>query len=166
MKVETERRREIGHPGRYLARTEQIDAPHAAAYAARYKDFATRWQTALARWQQEAAPLRGVPVVVHHEAWVYLFDWLGIKQVATLEPKPGVPPSAGHLSEVLAQLRDQPAKMVIRAAYQDERPAEWLAEHAHIPVVVLPFTVGGTDGAKDLFGLYDDTIARLLKGAQ
>ena len=64
------------------------------------------------------------------------------------------------------QLKRQPAKMVIRAAYQEGRPDEWLSEHAHIAVVVLPFTVGGSDAARDLFGLYDDTIANLLKGAK
>lgn len=145
---------------------QQIDTKHAAEYVSRYQDFDKRWQAALARWEKQAAPLRGVKVVVHHKAWVYLLDWLGMQEVGTLEAKPGVPPSAGHLSEVLTQLRSQPAKMVIRAAYQEGRPDEWLSEHAHIPAVVLPFTVGGTDTAKDLFGLYDDTIANLLKGAK
>jgi zinc/manganese transport system substrate-binding protein len=144
----------------------QIDSKHAPDYAARYQDFDKRWQAALSRWEKEAAPLKGVKIVVHHKAWIYLLDWLGMQEVASLEPKPGVPPSAGHLSKVLTQLHDQPAKMVIRAAYQEGRPDEWLSKHAHIPAVVLPFTVGGTDAAKDLFGLYDDTIARLLEGAK
>lgn len=144
----------------------QIDSAHATDYAARYADFDQRWQAAMSRWQQQAVPLRGVKVVVHHKAWVYLMDWLGMEEVASLEAKPGVPPSAGHLSEVLTQLKNQPAKMVIRGAYQEGRADEWLSEHAHIKAVVLPFTVGGTDAAEDLFGLYDDTIAQLLKGAQ
>jgi len=144
----------------------QIDSAHAADYAARYRDFDKRWQVAMSRWQEQAAPLRGVKVVVHHKAWVYLMDWLGMKEVASLEAKPGVPPSAGHLSKVLTQLKNQPAKMVIRGAYQEGRADEWLSEHAHIKAVVLPFTVGGSDAAGDLFGLYDDTIAQLLKGAQ
>jgi zinc/manganese transport system substrate-binding protein len=144
----------------------QIDGAHSADYAKRYRDFDKRWQAALVRWKQEAAPLRGVKIVVHHKSWIYLEHWLGLKAVAALEPKPGVPPSAGHLSEVLNQLHSRPAKMVIRAAYQEGRPDKWLSEHAHIPAVVLPFTVGGTDAAKDLFGLYDDTIANLLKGAK
>ncbi len=147
-------------------RLAQIDAAHAQDYAARFKDFDTRWQAALTGWEQRAAPLRGVKVVVHHKAWSYLFNWLGIEEVASLEAKPGVPPSAGHLSEVVAQLRNQPAKMVIRAAYQEGRPDEWLAEHAQIHVVMLPFTVGGSDAAGDLFGLYDATIASLLEGAK
>jgi zinc/manganese transport system substrate-binding protein len=144
----------------------QIDSSHAADYSKRYQDFDQRWQAAIVRWEKEAAPLHGVKIVVHHKAWIYLVDWLGLQEVASLEEKPGVPPSAGHLSEVLKQLKAQPARMVIRAAYQESRPDEWLSEHAHIPAVKLPFTVGGTDGASDLFGLYDDTIARLLKGAQ
>ena len=159
--------RNIAKVAKALADTlAQIDVTHNAEYSGRYQDFDKRWQAALARWKQEAAPLHGVKVVVHHKAWAYLLDWLDMQEVAALEPKPGVPPSAGHLSEVLAHLRTQPAKMVIRAAYQEGRPDEWLSEHAHIPVVVLPFTVGGTDAAKDLFGLYDDTIASLLKGAK
>jgi len=147
-------------------RLEQIDLPHAADYAKRYQAFNKKWQTAIQRWEKEAAPLRGVKIVVHHKAWIYLAHWLGMQEVASLEAKPGVPPSAGHLAEVLKQLRSQPAKMVIRAAYQEARPDQWLSEHARIPAVELPFTVGGTDRAKDLFGLFDDTITRLLKGAQ
>ena len=55
--------------------------------------------------------------------------------------------------------------MVLYAAYQDSRASEWLNKNAGVPVVKLPFTVGGSDAAKDLFGLFDDTVARLLAGA-
>jgi zinc/manganese transport system substrate-binding protein len=159
--------RNIAKVARALADTlAQIDGEHAKEYAARYRDFDQRWQAALVRWQQEAAPLQGMKIVVHHKAWIYMLDWLGMEEIASLEAKPGVPPSAGHLSEILTQLHRQPAKMVIRAAYNEGRPDEWLAQHANIPAVVLPFTVGGTDAAKDLFGLYDDTIKRLLAGAK
>jgi zinc/manganese transport system substrate-binding protein len=51
--------------------------------------------------------------------------------------------------------------MVIYSAYLDPRPSEWLSKNAGIPAVKLAFTVGGTEGAKDLFGLFDDTVARL-----
>jgi len=99
---------------------------------------------------------------VQHKAFPYLEQWLGLVEVATLEPKPGVEPTTGSLTEVLAQLQQKPAKMILRAAYNDGRSSEWLAERAKLPVVVLPFTVGGSDKARDLFGLFDDTIARLL----
>jgi zinc/manganese transport system substrate-binding protein len=144
------------------ARLAQVDPANASRYAQRQADFSQRWQQAIARWTAQAAPLRGAPVVSQHKAYAYLYDWLGLKEVAVLEPKPGVEPTASHLQEVLAALKATPARMVLYSAYQDPRPAEWLSRNAGIPAVKIPFTVGGTEGAKDLFGLFDDTVSRLV----
>ena len=142
-------------------RMSELDRAESAHYHARAKDFLDRWRTAMARWDKDAAPLKGVPVVVYHRDLTYLLDWLAMREAGSLEPKPGIPPSTAHLTELVAKLAKEPAKAVIRSAYNDPRPAEWLSERAKIPIVLLPFTVGGTDKAKDLFGLFDDTIARL-----
>jgi zinc/manganese transport system substrate-binding protein len=147
-------------------RLSGIDPANAGYYQARHQDFSARWNAAMKKWEQQAAPLKGMAIVEHHKNMEYLMRWLGLRQVGTLEPKPGVEPSAAHLSELLAQLQRQPARMVVRAAYQDGRASQWLAEHAHIPAVVLPFTVGGDDQAKNLFGLFDDTIQRLSEAAK
>jgi zinc/manganese transport system substrate-binding protein len=144
-------------------RLKQIDPSHADDYAARGADFAKRWQAALARWDKKAEPLNGKRVVVHHKGWAYLFDWLGLEEAGTLEAKPGVPPAAGHLAKLKATLAAKPATMVIYAAYQPERAAKWLSRQTGMPAVKLPFTVGGTDKASDLFGLYDDTLNRMLQ---
>ncbi|MBC7380110.1 MAG: zinc ABC transporter substrate-binding protein [Burkholderiaceae bacterium] len=144
------------------ARLQQVDAANAPAYAQRLADFSLRWQQAMGRWSAQAAPLKGASVVSQHKAFVYLYDWLGLKEVAVLEPKPGVEPTASHLQAVLSALKTTPARMTLYAAYQDAKPAEWLTRNAGIPAVKIPFTVGGTDGAKNLFSLFDDTIARLL----
>jgi zinc/manganese transport system substrate-binding protein len=158
--------RNIGLVARALTqRLQQVDAAHAADYAQRGAAFQQKWQQAVARWTAQAAPLKGVSVVSYHKGYVYLYDWLGIHEVAVLEPKPGIEPSAAHLQEVLAKLKTTPARMVIYSAYQDPRAAEWLSHNAGIAAVKIAFTVGGTDGAKDLFGLFDDTVARLLAGA-
>ena len=144
------------------ARLQQVDPAHAGQYAKAQADFGQRWQQAIARWTLLAAPLKGTPVVSQHKAFVYLYDWLALKEVAVLEPKPGVEPSASHLQDVLATLKGAPARMVLYSAYQDPRPSEWLSKNASIAAVKIPFTVGGTEGAKDLFGLFDDTLTRLL----
>ncbi len=143
-------------------RLAEIDPANGAFYQGNYKAFIERWNAAMLNWEKQAAPLKGMNIVVHHKAFAYLESWLGLREVAALEPKPGVEPTATHLAEVLAQLQRQPAKAVIRAAYGDGRGSEWLAERAKIPAIVLPFTVGGSERAKDLFGLYDDTVQRLL----
>jgi len=149
-----------------VARLVLIDGANAAYYRERQKSFSERWIAAIARWEQQAAPLKGAPVVVQHKAFTYLIAWLGLREVAALEPKPGIEPTTAHLSEVLAILEREPAKMVLRAAYQSDQASQWLAQRSKIKVVTLPFTVGGTEGAKDLFGLFDDTIRRLLEGSR
>jgi len=148
--------------GVLLRRLQQIDPEHADAYQSRYSDFMFRWNKALVGWQQQAAPLHGVHVLVYHKGWAYMMRWLGLIEAGTLEPVPGVPPTTSHLSKLLAKLKQQPVAMIIYAAYQDPRAAEWLAGRADIAAVKLPFTVGGTDAANDLFTLYDDTIHRML----
>jgi zinc/manganese transport system substrate-binding protein len=75
-------------------------------------------------------------------------------------------PSAAHLGQVLTGIQPYPVKMVLRAAYQDGRPSEWISQRAHINAVALPYTVGGTSQAVDLFSLFDDTIAKLLAGSK
>ena len=147
-------------------RLAQIDPPNAATYQARLADFQGRWSAATQKWELQAKPLKGVVVVAHHKNMGYLWDWLGLREVATLEPKPGVEPSVGHLTELKSQQTRQPAKMVVRAAYEDPRASKWLSDEAHIPAVALPFTVGGNDKAVDLFGLFDSTVALLLEGAK
>ena len=147
-------------------RLGELDRANAAFYAQREKDFTARWSAAIAKWEQQAAPLKGVPVVVQHKGFTYLAHWLGLREVASLEPRPGIEPTAAHLAQVLALLEKDPAKMVIRAAYQNDQASLWLAQRAKVKAVTLPFTVGGTPGAKDLFGLFDDTVQRLLQAAQ
>jgi zinc/manganese transport system substrate-binding protein len=143
-------------------RMASLDPPEAAYYRSREKSFLDRWREASARWEKQAAPLKGMPLVVYHRDLSYLVNWLGMREVGSLEPKPGLPPSTAHLSELLSRLKQSAATAVVRSAYNDPRPADWLAERAKVRSVVLPYTVGGTERATDLFGLYDDTIARLL----
>ena len=148
------------------ARLAQLDAKDAQYFEGRGADFQARWLQAIARWQEKAAPLKGVSVVAIHRDQSYLCNWLGIKAVAWIEPKPGLPPSAGYLGQLVAQLTSAPPKMILRNAYNDPKAADWLSERVHAPVVLLPFSVGGTPEANDLFGLFDDTINRLLKALQ
>lgn len=143
-------------------RLAQLDPEHAAAYQAGWKRFAERWRGQIARWEKAAAPLKGVPVVVQHKSFVYLFDWLGMREVATLEPKPGIEASAAHVARVIAQTAQAKPRMVLRAAYDSPRASDGYAQQTGVPLVVLPFTVGGSERAKDLDGLFDDTIERLL----
>lgn len=142
----------------------QLDSTNTVYYQQQLAAFNQQWRAAIVKWEKQAVPLKGVVIIVQHRGFPYLNNWLGTKQVAELEPKPGMEPSAAYLGQVLNELKQHPAKMVLRAAYQDGRPSEWIAERAHIPAVIIPYSVGGSPQATDLFTLFDDTIQRLLAG--
>jgi zinc/manganese transport system substrate-binding protein len=143
-------------------RLAQLDPTNAALYQQRLADFSARWTAAIARWQAKAAPLKGRNIVVHHNSWIYLTEWLGMHEIGSLEPKPGVPPTSAHLASLIDTTKSQNTLAIVRAAYQDPKPADWLAERTGVPAITLPFTVGGDAQAKDLFGLYDSTLDKLL----
>lgn len=145
-------------------RMVQLDPANAAAYQQGLSHFATRWKAAVMGWEKRAAPLKGVPVLVQHKSFTYLLDWLGMKEAGTLEPKPGVEPTSRQLADIVARQKTSPAKMILRPVYQYDAPSRWVGEQTGLPVVTLAFTVGGTPGSADLFGLFDDTINRLLQG--
>jgi len=139
-----------------------IDAQNATHYQQYGKDFLAHWQQAIARWEQQAIALRGMEIVTQHKSWTYLIDWLGMKEVARLEPKPGVPPSTTYLTQVLATLQLHPARAILLTPYQNPQASTWLHSRTAIPIVILPYTVGGNGEATNLFGLYDSTINTLL----
>jgi zinc/manganese transport system substrate-binding protein len=144
------------------AKLSQIDPSQAAYYAQKGKDFDARWDAAIKTWEAKAAPLKGTQVVIMHRDQAYLCHWLGLVELASIEPKPGVPPTAAYLGMLVGKLSATPPKLIMLNAYNDAKAAQWLSERVHAPAVVLPFSVGGSPEAKDLFGLFDDTINKLL----
>jgi zinc/manganese transport system substrate-binding protein len=142
-------------------RLGELDAANAGHYAERHKIFAERLRAAIVRWEKEAAPLRGMRVVAQHKSFSYLFRWLGLVEAGTLEPRPGIEPGSAHLAQLVAQAKAQQARLIVRTPYDSPRPGEWLAERTGMPLATLPFTVGGSERAQDLFGLFDDTLAKL-----
>jgi zinc/manganese transport system substrate-binding protein len=143
-------------------RLAQLDPANAKAYGSRTAAFLARWRDAIRRWEAEAAPLRGLTMVVYHKNMAYLDAWLGLREVGSLEPKPGMPPTTAHLADLVTRMQREPAKVIVYVAYNNPQAAEFLSERTKIPAVMLPYTVGGSDRANDLFGLFDDTLARLL----
>jgi zinc/manganese transport system substrate-binding protein len=142
-------------------RLGRIDVANAAYYGQRIDAFRARWMGAIRRWESNAATLRGMPVVVHHKSWTYLIHWLGLNEVATLEAKPGIPPTASHLSAVLQAVRGRKVGAILRTPYDPADASQWLSGKSGVPAVVLPYTVGGDAKSRDLFSLFDETLALL-----
>jgi zinc/manganese transport system substrate-binding protein len=148
------------------ARLSQLDAANAVVYQQRLADFTSRWSAAIKRWEAKALPLKGRKIIVQHASWVYLERWLGLVKIDALEPKPGVPPTSAHLASLIGIAKSSNTLAIVRAAYQDPKSSQWLSERTGVPAVVLPLTVGGDAQSKDLFGLFDSTIDKLLSVAK
>ena len=143
-------------------RLQTIDPDNAATYQSNLEAFSGRWQSAMNAWEKKAQTLRGKKVVVQHRSWNYLLGWLGIEAVADLEPKPGLPPTSAHLANLLENIQRDKPDLILIAAYQNDRGAQWLSQRSQLPVISLPYTVGGSEAAMDLFSLYDSTLDKLL----
>jgi zinc/manganese transport system substrate-binding protein len=138
-----------------------VDAENSHHYRQRFVDFAARWALAIEQWEQQAAPLKGLQYVAYHKNFSYFAEWLGLQRLATLEPKPGVPPSAKHVQKLHNLLEGQSVLAVLTTAAQPTKNAERLARKLNSPAVVLPFSPGA-EGAEDLYSLFQISIDRLL----
>jgi zinc/manganese transport system substrate-binding protein len=160
--VHTDPRNILRIAGPLHRRLKQIDPDHAETYARRFETFAGGWQRAIDSWYAQLAPVKGAAVVVHHDFWSYLIDWLGLDRIATLEPVPGVSPSSGHLARVRQSLDQQAAAMIIDTGYMNDRPANWLSDQTGVALVTLPATVDFQNG-ESLYDWFDNLAALLLE---
>ena len=147
-------------------RLQKIDSTNANFYDERFKDFASRWDKAIVQWEANAAQLRQKSIIVHHKSFAYLISWLNLQFAGSLEPRPGIPPTASHLESLLVKIRQgQSADLIIRTAYESEEASNWLSKQTGIPAIQLPYTVGGDPEANDLFSLFDRSISLLVDTA-
>ena len=156
--------RNIAKVGQVLTeRLVAIDQANAEEYRKRAGSFRQRWDSSMQTWARLAAPLKGMPVVVYHKDFSYFMNWAEMREAGSLEPRPGIPPTPAHLAGLVEQMKRTPAKIIIYSPNNDPRAAQFLSERTGIPAVMMPFTVGGNEKAKDLFGVFDETITRLLE---
>jgi len=136
-----------------------IDPANKKNYRENLQRFTLEWREAITQWQEQSEKLRGKRIVVSHNSWIYLEHWLGLERLAVLEPRPGIPPSSGHLAKVLTQLEQNPADMILHASYQHDKPALWLSKKTGLPVVELAFSPSDKE---NLIQWFDRLLQQLL----
>ena len=144
-------------------RLMKIDPAHDKDYQQKGNRFLAHWQKSIQQWEKIAQPLNGKAIVIYHQSWVYLSQWLGLKQLATLEPKAGVPPTSRHLSKILGKVKDNPPDLIIYAGYQSHRAARWLAKKTGKKAIAIPFSVSEDE---TLTQWYNRFIQLLLEASQ
>jgi zinc/manganese transport system substrate-binding protein len=116
----------------------------------------------LGGWYKKAMPLRGLKLVSYHKNWAYLSHAFGLNFIAEVEPKPGIPPSARDVADLVEQMRQEGVKLVFAANYFDESKVQRICEKVGARAVIVPLSVGGAPGIDDYFSLVDLWVERLL----
>ena len=124
------------------ARMAELDPAHAAAYRANLAGFERRLEAQRAVWERRLAPYRGKPIITYHKSWVYLTQWLGLVEIAHLEPKPGIQPSPTHVAQVIRVGRQRGVKVLLQESYYPANAGALVAKQIGAQLLALP---GGAD---------------------
>jgi len=117
-------------------------------------------------WMKKMLPLRGTAIVTYHKNWVYFFKLFGLEEAGNVEPKPGIPPSAKHVTDLINLMKERNIKIILAANYFDEQQVRTVAARTDAEAVIVPLYVGGADKTEDYFKLVDFWIDGLLKAAE
>jgi zinc/manganese transport system substrate-binding protein len=137
----------------------EADKTNADFYLANYKAFTGRMKEREKQWH--AVPLKGKKFIAYHKYFEYLAPEFGFQIVGYLEAKPGIPPSAAHIEELIQYMKNtQPAGILISPVYS-LKEAEFLSAKTGVKVMVLPHDVGSMTGTDDWFSFMDKVMASL-----
>ena len=117
-------------------------------------------------WMGRMLPLRGAPVVVYHKNWSYFIHLFGLEEAATIETKPGIPPSPKHVTELVTQMKERQIGIILAANYFDKQKVATVADRTGARAVVVPLFVGGAPGTESYFDLVDYWVNQLVAAAQ
>jgi zinc/manganese transport system substrate-binding protein len=141
----------------------RVAPEHRAAFERNRQAFLTRLDQAIAGWLRTMEPFRGRKVVVYHPQWIYFLTRFGLEEVGWVEDRPGIPPSPGHLVRLVQQMKNENVKVLIYAAWNDQKLAARIAEEANAKALLLAPMVGGVKAADNYFSLFDYNISTLAQ---
>jgi zinc/manganese transport system substrate-binding protein len=139
---------------------------HEAAFRKNLDGYLAKLDAAIARWKQEAAPLRGKKLVSYHPDMVYFADRFGMEAVGTIEIRAGVDPTPSHITELEDMMRRAHVDVVVRELHYPATLAATVAQATGAKLVELPAMVGGVPEAKDCISLIDYNLRAMLKAVQ
>ena len=126
--------------------------------------FDKKMDEKMVEWNEKMTPFKNSKIAIYHRSWPYFADRFGLVVACELEPKPGIPPSPGHLKEVIDIMKRDKIKVILMEVFYDEKPAQFVAGQTGAKVIVVPNSVGGSKEAKDYFSLMDRIIDKLVEG--
>ncbi len=144
----------------------RVDPAGASTYQAGLERYTALLDVKIAEWEKLAAPLRGVKAVSYHQDLTYLADRFGLEMVGTLETKPGVAATPGHLEELVETMKREQVKLVIREVAYELPLAQTVAERTGAQVATISTLAGGLPGTQTYVESIDANLKALLQAVQ
>jgi len=139
---------------------------HQAVFDKNLEVYLAELDRNIARWEKEAAPLKGKKLVSYHPDLVYFADRFGMQAFGTIELRAGIPPTPGHIADLEESMRKNKVEFVVRELHYPAGLAETVAQATGAKLVELPAFVGGVPEAKDYISFVDYNLRTMLKAAQ
>jgi zinc/manganese transport system substrate-binding protein len=137
----------------------RLDPANEALYRANLDAFRRKLKEKRKEW--DAVPLKGKRFIAYHKLFEYLAAEYGFRIVGYVEPKPGIPPSAGHIERLIGTIRQTTPDGILTTPIYGHREVEFLAGKTDVRTSVIPQVVGETDGALDWFSMMDQVLKAL-----
>ncbi len=144
----------------------RIAPQHRAAFERNRQDFLRRLDQAMARWSAILAPFKGAKVIVDHNMWPYFLTRFGLVQAGSVEERPGIPPTPGHLTKLIAQIREERIKVILTVPWGDRQLAERVAQETGARTVLVASAVGAVKGTDTYLDAIDYNVKALVQGLQ
>ena len=120
----------------------------------------------LGGWLKKALPFRGKKIVAYHKNWIYFTSTFGLNIVDYIEPKPGIPPSAKHVQNMIRKIKEQDIKLMLVASYFEKKSPQMIEEKTGIKALYLPMFVEGIQSINNNFELIDYWIDQINENIQ
>jgi ABC-type Zn uptake system ZnuABC Zn-binding protein ZnuA len=118
-------------------------------------------QGCLGGWLGAMRPHAGKKLITFHRNWSYFVNRFGVVATMEVEPKPGIPPSPGRLTEVIGHVEGEGIEILLMATYFSKKAPELIAAQTGITVVDCPMFPGALPEATDYFTLFDCLVERV-----
>ena len=116
----------------------------------------------IAEWTTLMKPLKGMKMVSYHTSFSYFANRFGLSIVGYVEPKPGIPPTPSHSTELIQMMRASGVKVIGLEQYYEDSTPEQIAQTTGTRLVRLCTSVGGVDGTSDYISLIEYDVRSLV----
>lgn len=140
----------------------RVDPANTSYYTANLEKFSRRLETKQAEWTKALEPFRGTKVVTYHKSFDYLLHRFGLELISTIEPKPGIEPSATHIKTLIPKIKESGVKLIMSETFRSRRTPEFIGKETGVRVLFLPSSVGANPQVTDYFSLLDYDVSQIV----